>query len=47
MSRSVLVDNLLSLLREQAITLDDLNDFSDELKQEISLYINRSNKIYN
>ena len=47
MSRSVLVDNLLSLLHEQAITLDDLNDFSEELKQEISLYINRSNKIYN
>lgn len=46
MRRSMLTDNLISLLSEQAITLDDLKDFSDELKQEISEYTKRSKAIF-
>lgn len=35
MSRSVMDMNLRSLLREGAITKDDLNGFSDELRQSL------------
>ena len=36
MSRSDLVYNILDLINEGAITLDDLEEFSDELKKTIS-----------
>ena len=36
MKRSVLIMNLLSLLREGAITKDDLDGFSEELKQSLT-----------
>lgn len=35
MSRSTFKLNLLRLLKEKAITLDDLSDFSSELQEEI------------
>ena len=35
MSRSMLKLNLLKLLKEKAITLEDLSDFSPELQDEI------------
>ena len=35
MSRSTCKINLLRLLKEKAITLDDLSDFSSELQEEI------------
>lgn len=34
-SRSKMIDNILDLLHEGAITLDDLSDFSEELKERI------------
>ena len=36
MKRSVLIMNLLSLLREGAISKDDLDGFSEELKQSLT-----------
>ncbi len=35
MSRSKFLDNILSLLHEGAIGMDDLNEFSDELKETV------------
>ena len=35
-SRSKMIDNILDLLHEGAITLDDLSDFSEELQERIS-----------
>ena len=35
-SRSKIIDNILDLLHEGAITLDDLSDFSEELQEQIS-----------
>lgn len=35
MSRSNCIPNLISLLNEGAITMEDLEDFSDELKETI------------
>ena len=38
-SRSNMISNILDLLHEGAITLDDLNDFSEELRERIkSIY---------
>lgn len=38
-SRSNMISNILDLLHEGAITLDDLSDFSDELRERIkSIY---------
>lgn len=38
-SRSNMIDNILDLLHEGAITLDDLSDFSEELQERIkSIY---------
>ena len=34
-SRSKVIDNILDLLHEGAITLDDLSDFSEELQEKI------------
>ena len=38
MRRSQLLFNLADLLREEAITMDDLEEFSDELKDELQLF---------
>ena len=34
-SRSTMIDNILSLIDERAITLDDLDGFSDQLKERV------------
>ena len=39
-SRSNMFIILLGLLRDEAITMDDLDVFSDELKEDIKQYIN-------
>ena len=36
MSRSEMKYNILSLLREKAITLEDLNDFSEDLRERMA-----------
>ncbi|MBQ9301833.1 multidrug transporter [Butyrivibrio sp.] len=41
MSRSEMIFNILDLLREGAITQDDLSDFSDELKDTIRAFTDR------
>ena len=35
MSRSRMIQNIISLINEGAITLDDLSDFSDELRENV------------
>ena len=42
MSRSDMIFNILDLLREGAVTQDDLNDFSDELKNTIKALTDRN-----
>ena len=42
MSRSEMLFNILDLLREGAITQDDLSDFSDELKNSIRAFTDRN-----
>lgn len=41
MRRSTMIQNILELLRDDIIQFDDLNDFSEELKNEIKLMIDR------
>jgi len=41
MRRSTMIQNILELLRDDIIQFDDLNDFSEELKNEIKLMIHR------
>lgn len=41
MRRSTMIQNILELLRDDIIQFDDLNDFSEELKNEIKLMVNR------
>ena len=36
MRKSIMVDNIISLINEDAITLNDLSDFSNELKEYVS-----------
>lgn len=38
MRRSVMIMNILTLLKDGVITMDDLNDFSDLLKETIKIY---------
>ena len=38
MRRSRMVSNLLMMLEEKVIDIKELDDFSDELKEEINLY---------
>lgn len=38
MSRSTMIMNIISLLRDGAITMDDLSDFSDICKDTIETY---------
>ena len=40
MSRSLLVENLVSLIKYNVITLDELNDFSEETKESIQMWLN-------
>ena len=39
MSRSRMIQNIISLINEGAITLDDLSDFSDELRENVQDFI--------
>ncbi|MDO5336360.1 MAG: multidrug transporter [Eubacteriales bacterium] len=41
MSRSDLIYNILGLIGEGAITLDDLEEFSDELKEAVKFLVER------
>lgn len=41
MRRSMMIQNILALLSENVITLNDLDEFSDELKNEIKFIISR------
>ena len=41
MRRSTMIQNILELLRDDIIQFDDLYDFSEELKNEIKLMIDR------
>ncbi len=38
-SKSMLEENLISLIRHKVITFDDLKDFSDELKESIEMWL--------
>ena len=38
MSRSNCIPNIISLLNEEVITMEDLDEFSDELKETILMY---------
>lgn len=40
MSRLLLVENLISLIKHNVITLDELNDFSEETKESIQMWLN-------
>ena len=40
MSRSLLVENLISLIKHNVITFDELNDFSEETKESIQMWLN-------
>lgn len=40
MSRSQLLGNILSLIQEGAITMEDLDEFSDQLKESITCFLN-------
>lgn len=41
MSRFNMVFNLMSLLQEGAINLEDLDEFSDELKETVQFFMRR------
>lgn len=41
LSRSNMINEILELLKEKAISMDDLNDFSSELKNYIKLIQNK------
>ncbi|MCD8397967.1 MAG: multidrug transporter [Lachnospiraceae bacterium] len=41
MSRSEMFDNILSLIREGAITIEDLDDFSDGVKERVRLLLKK------
>lgn len=41
MSRSNLVINIISLMSDGAINFEDLEEFSDELKENVSFYVAR------
>ena len=42
MRRSMMIENVLLLLKDEVICLDDLNEFSDVFKESIAMYM----KIY-
>lgn len=41
MSRSNLVYNIISLISDSAINFEDLEEFSDELKETVSVFVER------
>ncbi|MBC8587746.1 multidrug transporter [Paratissierella segnis] len=41
MSRSKLIYNIISLINDGAISFEDLKEFSDELKETVSAFIDR------
>lgn len=41
MSRSNLIHNIISLINEGAISFENLEEFSDELKETVSAFIER------
>lgn len=41
MSRSNLVDNIISLMNEGAIRFEDIEEFSDQLKETVRFFIER------
>lgn len=41
MSRSNLIYNIISLINEGAINFEDLEEFSDELKEAVNAYVER------
>ena len=43
MRKNIIVDNIISLINEGAITFDDLSDFSDELKEYVSFLLKHRN----
>lgn len=45
MSRSQLLGNIMSLLDEGAIVYDDLEEFSDQLKETIGTYLKRVGRL--
>ena len=46
MSRSHMLWDIIGLISDEAITLDDLNDFSEEFKEEVAFVLERSKRIY-
>ena len=40
MNKSLLVENLISLIKHNVITFDELNDFSEETKESIKMWLN-------
>ena len=49
MKRSILVNNLINLIDEAVIDIDDLNEFSDELKEKVLssiIILNRTRELY-
>lgn len=47
MSRSNIIFNIISLINEGAISYEDLEEFSDELRETIRAFIERANYEYN
>lgn len=42
MRKSDMVYNIIKLLNEHVISLDDLSDFSEELKETVNIFLHRS-----
>lgn len=40
MKRSMMIENIISLINNEVVSFDDLTDFSDLLKETIKLYLN-------
>ena len=40
MCRSRMLENIISLISEKAISINDLSEFSDELKNTVTPYLN-------
>ena len=40
LARAEMINNITMLINTGVITLDDLNDFSDDLKQSVEKYLN-------
>lgn len=42
MRRSEMINNIIALLNDNVISLDDLSDFSEELKETVYFFLRRS-----